>query len=262
MALAELSIDVVTGIARVTINRPEVLNAIDVPTARAIHDAVVPLAKRDDVRCVVLSGAGRAFVAGGDLARFAEDFDAAAGVVGQLLDALDPVVETLNTLSAPVVASVHGAVAGAGLSLMAACDLVVAAEGTRFLVAYDRIGAAPDCGGTWFLPRRIGYRQAMAFMLTGQAWSCEQALTFGLVDKVVAGHALADETASIAKRIAAGPTKAYGNFKRLMRVAGSNDLGAQLSAERAAFCEATRTEDFREGVGAFLEKRAPNFQGR
>lgn len=262
MALADLSIDAATGIARVRIQRPEVLNAIDVPTARAIHDAVTPLKTRDDVRCVVLDGAGRAFVAGGDIARFAKDFDAAAEVVDALLDALDPVVETLNALDAPVIASVHGAVAGAGLSLMAACDLVIAAQDTRFLVAYDRVGAAPDCGGTWFLPRRIGFRQAMAFMLSGAPMHADKALAIGLVDKVVMPASLAMETDAEARRIAAGPTRAYGAFKRLMRSAGRQDLTAQLADERAAFRSATRSEDFREGASAFLAKRSPVFTGR
>ncbi|MCK9285787.1 MAG: enoyl-CoA hydratase-related protein [Rhodocyclaceae bacterium] len=262
MALAELSIDAEQGVATVTINRPDVLNAIDVPTARAIHDAVMPLAQRDDVRCIVLTGAGRAFVAGGDLSRFAEDFEQAAGVVDELLDALHPVIELLANHDAPVLASVHGAVAGAGLSLMSGCDLVLAAEGTRFLLAYDRIGASPDCGGSWYLPRRLGHARANELMLLGATWDAQQALDAGLINRVVPAASLAAETAAMASRLAAGPTRAYGHWKRLARSACHTPLSEQLAAERAAFKAATRSGDFREGVAAFLGKRPARYSGR
>lgn len=262
MSLAELNLDAATGIATITINRPEVLNAIDVPLAQALRDVVVPLAGDARVRCVVLRGRGRAFVAGGDLARFADDFDTAHVVIDALLDALHPVVETLSTLDAPVIASVHGAVAGAGLSLMAACDLVVAATGTRFLLAYDRIGAAPDCGGTWFLPRLLGSRRAAAMMFLSEQLDADAALAAGLVNKVVAADQLAAETATLATRIASGPTEAYGNYKRLAQATFGNTLHDQLEAERACFKRATATRDFREGVSAFLAKRPATFKGK
>lgn len=260
MALAELQHD--SGVATITVNRPEVLNAIDVPTALAIRDAVLPLSDDADVRCIVLRGAGRAFIAGGDLARFAEDFGRAGDVVDELLDALHPAIEVLASHPAPVLASVHGAVAGAGLSLMAGCDLVIAAEGTRFLVAYDRIAAAPDCGGTWFLPRRLGLRRAAEFMLLGDTWDAATAERHGLINAVVPAEALADETLRLARRLAAGPTLAYGHYKRLAAEAFSRPLPAQLEAERAAFRQATASRDFRQGVSAFLARTAPDYQGR
>ncbi|MGQ0700103.1 MAG: enoyl-CoA hydratase/isomerase family protein [Panacagrimonas sp.] len=262
MTLAILELDPATGIAKVTVNRPEVLNAIDVPTARAIRDAVLPLAGDSRVRCVVLSGAGRAFVAGGDLTGFAADFDRAATVVDELLDALHPAIETLRSIDAPVIAAVHGAAAGAGLSLMAGCDLVVAAEGTRFIVAYDRIGASPDCGGTFFLPRMMGERRAAQFVMLSETLDAAAALQAGLVNRVVAPDRLAAEVDEMARKIAAGPTRAYGQYKRLAARAFDRGLHEQLEAEREAFRAGTRTADFREGVSAFIAKRPATFNGK
>jgi len=262
MALAELQHDADTGIATITVNRPSVLNALDVATARAIHDAVVGLAGDERVRCIVLRGHGRAFMAGGDLARFADDFEAAASVVDELLDALHPVIETLANHHAPVIASVHGAVAGAGISLMSACDFVLAAEGTRFLLAYDRIGAAPDAGGTYWLPRCLGPRRAAEFMLLGEPWDAGTAARYGLINRVVAADTLSAETDKLAQRLAQGPTLAYGHYKRMARQTFANTLTEQLAEERAAFKAVTRSQDFRTGVSAFLGKTASHFQGR
>ncbi len=261
MALAELLRDPATGIATLTVNRPQVLNALDVPSARAIAQALAPLRGDSSVRCIVLRGAGRAFVAGGDLARFADDFDGAADVADELLDAMHAAVETLSGHDAPVLASVHGAVAGAGLSLMAGCDLVIAAEGTRFLLAYDRVGAAPDCGGTYFLPRILGPRRAAEFMFLGESWDAATALAAGLVNRVVPAAALAGETAKLAAKLASGPTRAFGMYKALAAQSYRTTLGEHLELERAAFKAATRTRDFREGVGAFLARRPMQFRG-
>lgn len=263
MSLAELSLDAATGIATVTINRPEVMNAINVPLAEALRDVALQLrADEARIRCVVLRGNGRAFVAGGDLAAFAKDFEVADQVADALLNALHVVVETLRSIDAPVIASVHGAVAGAGLSLMAACDLVVAAQGTRFLIAYDRIGASPDCGGTYFLPRLLGRNKAAQLMFLSETLDADAALAAGLVCKVVAADALEAATAELAAKLAKGPTQAYGNYKRLVEQTYDRSLPQQLEAERAAFSANTKTADFREGVSAFLSKRAAEFKGR
>lgn len=262
MSLVESSLDPASGIVHITINRPEVLNAIDVPTAQALNRAVLALRGDARVRCVVLRGAGRAFVAGGDLSRFAEDFEKAAEVADELLDALHPVAETLREIDAPVVAAVHGAVAGAGLSLMCGCDLVIAAQGTRFLMAYDKVGAAPDFGGTYFLPRRIGLRRAAQFLFLSETLDADAALQAGLVNQVVAAEQLAATVDGIARKIASGPTRAYGQYKRLADRAFVSSLHEQLEAERAAFKAATRTADFREGASAFLAKRPATFVGR
>lgn len=262
MSLAELSLDAVTGIATITINRPEVMNALNVPLAEALRDVALEI--RDDarVRCVVLRGSGRAFIAGGDLASFAKDFEVADQVADKLLNALHVLVETLRNIDAPVIASVHGAVAGAGLSLMAACDLVIAAQGTRFMIAYDRIGASPDCGGTYFLPRLLGRNKAAQLMFLSETLDAEAALAAGLIYKVVAADDLETSTAELAIRLANGPTQAYGNYKRLVEKTYDRSLPEQLEAERNAFSANTRTADFREGVSAFLGKRPAQFKGR
>lgn len=262
MSLVESDLDAGSGVATLRFNRPDVLNALDVPTARAFRNAALPLADDPRVRCIVLRGNGRAFVAGGDLSAFAADFTLAAAVVDDLLDALHPVIEMLSAHDAPVIAAVQGAVAGAGLSLMSACDLVVAAEGTRFLLAYDRIGAAPDCGGTYFLPRVVGMRRAAELMLLGSSWSVGDALAAGLISRVVAADALDTEVDRLSRQIAAGPTGAFGAYKRLASEAFARPLDEHLEAERAAFRQATCTSDFREGVSAFLLKQPPRFTGR
>jgi 2-(1,2-epoxy-1,2-dihydrophenyl)acetyl-CoA isomerase len=262
MALVELDVDAAHGIATVTLNRPEVLNAIDVPLAQALHDAVLPLAGREDIRCIVLAGAGRAFVAGGDVARFADDFDTAAQVIDQLLDALNPVIEILAGHDAPVLASVRGVAAGAGLSLLAGCDLAVATETSRFLMAYDRVGAPPDCGGTWYLPRKVGLGRAAELMLLGSGWDAARALQAGLINEVVPDGELETRTRTLAQTLAARPTRAIGAYKRLAAQALHTPLHEQLQAERDAFKQATRTADFRAGVNAFLQRREPRFSGR
>lgn len=262
MSLVLLDVDADTGIARLTFNRPQVLNAIDVPLAQALREQVARLADDERVRCVVLAGAGRAFIAGGDLGRFAADFDGAAAVVDELLDALHPAITTLRAINAPVLAAVHGAVAGAGLSLMAACDLVVAAEGTRFMMAYDRVGASPDCGGTYDLPRLLGPRRAAQFYLLSETIQADEALAIGLINRVVRATALSETVDAWALKIASGPTCAYGQYKRLIGQAYMTPLAAQLEAERAAFKASTRTQDFRAGVLAFTAGQPLEFKGR
>lgn len=262
MNLVESQLDDATGVLTLTINRPEVLNAIDVRLAQALNAAVVPLRSNERVRCILLRGAGRAFVAGGDLSRFGADFEKAADVADELLGALHPVAETLRAIDAPVIAAVHGAVAGAGLSLMCSCDFVVAASGTRFLTAYDKVGAAPDFGGTYFLPRVLGMRRAAQLFFLGETLDAEAALEAGLVNRVVAPEELAATAEALARQIARGPTRAFGQYKRLADRSFESELHDQLEAERAAFKVATTTEDFREGVGAFLAKRPATFRGR
>ncbi len=254
--------DATRGIVWITINRPEVLNAINLDVAHGLRDAVLPLAQNPDVRCVVLRGMGRAFAAGGDVARFADDFDKSAAVIEELLESLNPVVETLRTIDAPVLGSVQGAAAGAGLSLVSMCDIVVAAQGTRFLMAYDRIGAVPDCGGTYFLPRAVGVRMAAQLMMLSDTLSADEAKTAGLVNFVVADDSLGAETETLAAKLAAGPTKSFGEYKRLVRDSFSRSLHDQLEAERDAFKLITRTQDFRNGVSAFLAKGKTEFRGK
>lgn len=261
MSLVELSFDADRGIATLTFNRPQSMNALDVAMARALDEATTRLGTMQGLRCVVLRGAGRAFVAGGDLSAFAADFDQAGAVLDELLEPLNRAVLKLRALPAPVLASVHGAVAGAGLSLMCACDLTIASEETRFVLAYGRIGAPPDCGATWTLPRLIGLRRATEFMFLGDNWDAVTAHSAGLVNRVVPADRLPAETDALAQRLAAGATLAFTAFRKLADGAYDHSLAEQLELERAAFRAATRTRDFREGVGSFLAKAAPQFKG-
>lgn len=250
------------GVATLRFERPEVLNAIDLATARAFRAAVETVTTDPSVRCIVLAGAGRAFVAGGDLAAFGADLDAAASVVHGLLDALHPALKALRRAPAPVVAMVQGAAAGAGFSLVLAADVVVAAQSAVFQIAYDKVGASPDCGGTWFLERKVGRTCAFELMLTGRRLSAADALALGIVTEVVADGDLEARGHALAAAIAGGPTLAFGRFKALIDAAPNRSLDDHLEAERAAFVAATTTFDFREGVTAFLAKRRPVFEGR
>lgn len=247
------------SIATLRLNRPEVLNAADSALALAFRDACLALEADAGVRVVVLAGEGRAFMAGGDIAQFR---DAPHAIAETLIDPLHEGLQCLVRLRAPVIASLHGAVAGAGLSLAMACDLAIAAEGTRFSFAYARLGASCDLGGSWHLPRLVGLRRALEIALLGDSLDAAQALQLGLVNRVVPVDTLADETRQLAARLAAGAPVALGQLKRLMRNASSHDLPTQLAAERAAFVACVGTQDFQEGVAAFLSKRAPRYEGR
>lgn len=250
--------DNATGIARIVFNRPEVLNAIDIATAQAFRDAVLRVTAIQDLRCIAISGAGRAFVAGGDVASFQAEPEK---VVDALLQALHPAVLALRACPAPVLAVVQGAAAGAGLSLALAADYLLAGDKARFVIAYDRIGAPPDCGGTWFLPRKLGRGRAFAMMLLGPVLDASGALAAGIVSEVVPQEELEARADALARKIASGPTSAYGHFKRLVDDAFATPLSQHLENERAAFLDCAKTADFREGVSAFLAKREPEFKG-
>lgn len=261
MTLVLTEFDPATGIGRLTLNRPDVLNALDVPTARAFLVAVRHLTARPGLRVIVLSGAGRAFAAGGDVASFASGgIDRAAEVIHDLLDALNPAILALRQSQAPVIAAVRGAAAGAGLSLALSGDLIVAEEKARFMIAYDRIGASPDCGLSWFLPRRVGRGMAFGMMLTGRSLTTPEALAARLIDRSAPEAEFEAVVAELAARVAAGPTQAFGHYKALLD--GNLDLATHLEAERHRFTACTQTADFAEGVDAFLTRRDPVFTGQ
>jgi 2-(1,2-epoxy-1,2-dihydrophenyl)acetyl-CoA isomerase len=246
------------GVARLTFNRPDALNGLDTPMARAFREAVESLRGDASVRAVVLRGAGRAFCAGGDLRQLASQPDG----IGALIDELHAGLQSLAQIDAPVLASLHGVVAGAGLSIACACDLAVAADGTKFQLAYTGIGASCDGSSTWSLPRLVGLRRALELALLNDTFDAPRALELGLVNRVVAAARLDDETLALATRLAQGPTRAFGEIRRLMRTSFETPLPAQLDREREAFLACSRTADFRQGVQAFVAKRPPKFSGR
>jgi 2-(1,2-epoxy-1,2-dihydrophenyl)acetyl-CoA isomerase len=244
------------GIVRLCLNRPQRLNALDHVTAQAFAHALRELSADATVRAVIVEGAGGGFCAGGDLAELhANPTGAAIGLIGPMHEAIVLLME----LRAPVIACLHGAVAGAGMSLALACDFAVAAEGTRFSLAYVNIGASCDLGGSWTLPRLVGLRKAVEIALVGEPFDAAEALRLGLVNCVVPPERLEDETLALARRLAAGPALAIAQLKRLMHISFEHDLRGQLDAERAAFLRCAASREFAEGVDAFLAKRPPKF---
>ena len=252
---------VAEGVATITLNRPQVLNALDArmivelraACERAEHDATA--------RAVVLRGAGPAFLAGGDVAFFHANLARMPALVREGGAELNHAILALRRAPKPVLASVHGAVAGAGVSLAAAADLAIAAEGTKFTVAYSKLGTSPDGGATHFLPRLLGARRALEFMLLSDAFDAQTALRLGLVNWVTSLEQLGAETEAIARRLALGATLAFGEIKRLVNESPDQTLAAQLELEIDAFARCAGTRDFAEGVTAFVEKRKPVFKG-
>jgi len=258
---ASVLYSVADGIATITLNRPQVMNAINAAMMvqlraaceRAEHDAAA--------RAVVLRGAGPAFLAGGDVAFFHANLSRMPALVREGGAELHHAILALRRAPKPVLASVHGAVAGAGVSLMVAADLAIAAEGTKFTFAYSKIGTSPDGGATHFLPRLVGARRALELMLLSDTFDAQTALRLGIVNWVTGAEQLGSETEAIARRIALGPTLAFGEIKRLVNEGYDRALVAQLDAEVEAFARCAATRDFAEGVTAFVEKRKPNFKG-
>lgn len=248
------------AVAWLTLNRPQQLNAIDVPLAQAFEATCAALAADATVRAVVIQGAGRGFGAGGDLAAFAASEPQATALA--VIEPMHRALRHLMGMNAPVIASVHGSVAGGSMSLTLACDFIVAADTARFNLAYVNVAASCDVGGSWHLPRRVGFQQAMALALLGQTVSAAEGLAMGLVHRMVPADSLAHTTTELATRLAQGPTLAYGRMKRLLRAAFSNDLSTQLDLERDGFHASAGTADFAEALSAFFARRPPVFQGR
>ena len=247
------------GIATLTLNRPEALNAINVPVAEAFLAHCQALANDTSVRVVVIRGEGKAFGVGGDLATLQTD---SVNSANALISRLHASVLILANINAPVIASLHGVVAGGSLSLSSACDLAIAAEGTRFNLAYANVAASCDVSGSWSLPRLVGLRNAMQIALLAETFDAQEALRLGLVNRVVPAETLDAEVQALAQRLAAGPTQAYGRLKRLMRQSFETSLADQLDAERVNFMASAQTQDFKEALGAFFDKRKPVFEGR
>ena len=247
------------AIATLRFNRPEALNAINVPMANAFLTAVQSIAADPGVRAVVLRGNGRGFMAGGDLATLRAD--PVQGAI-DILTPLNQALQLLAQMNAPVIAQVHGAAAGAGLSLVLMADYVIAAEGTRFNLAYINLGTSCDVGASWALPRLVGLRHALEIALLGDTFSTDDALRLGLVNRVLPAAELDAAVQQLAQRLASGPTRAYGHMRRLMRASLTRDLATQLQAEAQAFDDCAHSADLREGIEAFYAKRPAAFQGR
>jgi len=249
------------GIAEIRLNRPERRNVFSVEMVDALVEAVNEVISREETRVLVFSAEGPSFGAGGDLAFFheAEDKPAAAE---RLIHPLHAKLKQLDSGPFVTIGSIKGAVAGGTLSLALGLDMVIAAEDTIFNFAYPRVGVPADCGGSWALPRLVGYRKALEIALLCQSIPADEALKLGLVNRVVASDALEAETASLARRLAAGAPVAHKHLKALMRQSLENSYADQLDAEAAAFVGCAGTRDFGEALEAFFGKRKPQFVGR
>jgi 2-(1,2-epoxy-1,2-dihydrophenyl)acetyl-CoA isomerase len=246
------------GVLTITLNRPEVLNAFNGAMHQALQ-AALKAARDDGVRAVVLTGAGRGFCVGQDLTEFRES----AGDIGERLrGGYHRTILALHGLEKPVVAAVNGAAAGAGLSVAFACDVRLAADSASFVPAFINIGLVPDSGCTYFATRLLGYARALEWLASGRRLTAAEAQAWGLVSEVVEAGSLADRAAALAAELAALPTRGIALTKRLLDHAQKATLEEQLEWEAQLQTAATQTEDFREGVAAFLEKRPPKFAGR
>lgn len=255
-----LSID--ASIATITLNRPEVFNALDSATMAELRETCEAAANDAAVRAVALRGAGRGFCGGGDVPSFHRDIDAMPATVHRFGRDMHFAMWALRNAAKPVVAVVHGASAGAGFALMCSADLVIAADDTKFTLAYTAIGASPDGGSSFFLPRLLGYRRAMELVLLPDAFDAATAVAYGLINRAVPAATLDAEAAALVARLAGGPTAAYGECKRLMNASLQTSMETQMERELDAFARCAAGPDFREGVAAFTQKRKPVFVGR
>jgi len=249
------------GLAHIVLNRPERGNPIDGEFAREFGMCMAELSERADVRAVLLSARGRLFSVGGDLTSLVNQGDALPRTIKAWTADLHAAIARMVRMRAPVVAAVHGNVAGGSVSLMAAADLVVMAESARISAAFSRIGFSPDSGSTTTVTRRIGMGRARRFFLLGETLDARMALSLGLVDFVVADSDVQPEATRIVRELAAGPTEAYGATKRLFCQTMDRSFESQLEEEAQTLAAISKTADAREGVRAFVEKRKPIFAG-
>jgi len=247
----------------VTLNRPDVLNSFNLGLLTELGRAIREAEREATVRCIVITGAGRGFSAGQDLADVAERYKSTEPIElgAHLRKNYHPTIVKIRTMEKPVLAAVNGVAAGAGCSLALACDLRVAAESASFIEAFVNVGLVPDSGSTFMLPRLIGVSRALEMAITGRKVKAEEALRIGLVNQVVPDGELVTEAMKLANKLAELPPRAIGLTKRAMNAAWSNDLETQLEYEAQLQTTAGQTKDHREGVTAFLEKRAPKFTG-
>ena len=259
MAYETIDFKLEAGVARLTLNRPDRLNSFTVQMHEEVADA---LSNLSEARCLVLTGAGRGFCAGQDLS----DRAVAPGQAVDLGESVEvrynPLIRRLTGLPMPVIARVNGVAAGAGANIALACDIVIAAKSAKFIQSFAAIGLIPDSGGTWVLPRLVGQARALGLTLTGEPLEAERAAAWGLIWKAVDDDQLDAEVDALAARFAAGPTRGLARIKAMLRESWGQTLDAELDRQRDAMRELGFSDDYREGVAAFMEKRKPVFTGK
>jgi 2-(1,2-epoxy-1,2-dihydrophenyl)acetyl-CoA isomerase len=262
MAYQTVIYEVKDAVATVTLNRPEAYNALNLTLGRELFQAVLEADEDRAVRCIVITGTGRAFCAGGDVKDFAEAGDRTGLVMKELTTYLHGAVSRLARAKKPAIMGVNGVAAGGGMSLALGGDLVVAAESAKFTMAYSKIAASPDGSSTYFLPRLIGLRRALELHYTNRTLSAREAMEWGLVNRVHPDAEFPGALSALARELAQGPTLAFGRAKQLFHQSTQESLETQMELEAQAIADSSRTEDFRAGVNAFTRKQPVTFQGR
>lgn len=247
-------------IATISLNRPEVFNSFNREMAFLLHDTLDACEKNEDVRAIVLTGSGKAFCAGQDL-KEVTDPELNPGFKKILEEHYNPIITRIRNIKKPIIGAVNGVAAGAGANIALACDVVVAHEKVSFIQAFSLIGLVPDSAGTFFLPRLIGFQKALALAMLGDKISAEEADKMGMIYKCVPTEEFEETITMLAVKMANMPTKALGLIKELFNMSMTNDLESQLALESKLQIEAAQSNDYAEGVAAFIEKRKPNFKG-
>jgi len=261
--MADLLVEKSNSIATLTFNRPDARNALSIDMRTNLRDVLAEIEHDDAIRCVVLKGSGEHFMAGGDVKRMVEKPAAEIRAsFTQRIHELHPIMFTMRRMAKPIVASVAGAAAGAGVSMALAADLVIAADTSFFTLAYVHIGTSPDGSASFNLPRAVGIKKAMEIALLGDRFDAQTAKDMGMINFVVPEADLIAETDKLAERLANGPTRVYGNTKRLLYRSLENEWESQLQLEGETFADCAARADFREGVTAFAEKRKAKFTGQ
>lgn len=248
-----------SGIYRITLNRPEVYNSFNRTMALEMQDALDEAAEDDAVRCLIITGEGKAFCAGQDLKEAIDE--EGPGLRKIVEEHFNPIIRKIRGIEKPVIAAVNGAAAGAGANIVLACDLAVAKESAYFLQAFSKIGLIPDSGGTFFLPRLVGLQRATALTMLAEKLPAKEAEKIGLIYKAVSDDVFEAEVNALAEQLASMPTRGLGLTKKAFNASLSNDLETQLDVEEQLQYTASQTHDYQEGVQAFLEKRKPKFRG-